>query len=305
MNKFRNVSLWLGFGISVLSIFFVFKIAGLEQTAAALGDVDATYAALCVIFTFVHIAVRNRRWQITISHTAGFLNCLWAQGAGFIFTMFLPLRLGDAVRAIALAELERARLWTVATSVVVERVIDVFVTLALLFFLLSFLDVPPEIAYAAVVMGAVAAAVVAAMLLGVHLEKFLSDGRLKALIVPVLEQVRDALAHVTRLHVAGPTAPWTAIGWLVGVFRHWLALAAFVPEATAMESLVLTVMLSLATALGVTIILHLALFFVTTVTGAIGIAIISRRLAQGGTIARFREKAKAFIGSASGERPDA
>jgi len=131
-KKLRNILFWAGVFISGISITFALKFAGLQETGKALAGLDLKFAFLCFLFTMVHMLIRNRRWQATISQTVGYLNCLWAQGIGFLFTMFLPLRLGDAVRIVVLHELEKPPFWAVAASVLLERVIDVAVTLALL-----------------------------------------------------------------------------------------------------------------------------------------------------------------------------
>ena len=257
-------------------------------------------------------------------------------GQPAIFTMFLPFRLGDVVRAIVLNELEKAPLWTIATTVLIERIIDVLVTLALFLCLVPFLDLPADIKVVALVLAAMSGGVAVALLVGAYLSKVLPPGHMKALIAPIITQIADALRHLSRQHVALSVIFWTLLGWGIGVFRHWLALMAFVPDATAMESLMLTVMLSLAVAipsapgfigvfqlvgqqalvipfaakydtaiaLGVTVVLHLALFIATTVIGVAAMAIISRRIAAKDVIASFGKKAKSFIATAKSGPPD-
>ena len=316
-KKTRKILFWAGVFVSVISIIFVFKVAGLQETGKALAGVDLTFAFLCFVFSMVHMLVRNRRWQATISQPVGYLNCLWAQGIGFLFTMFLPLRLGDAVRIVVLHDLEKPPFWAVAASVLLERVIDVAVTLLLFLCLIPFLNFAPETQNAALVLAVAMAGACAVLLLVAYLRKTLATGRLGSLIAPVLDQTLSAMAHLKRSQVAGRVFSWTALGWGIGVFRHWLALMAFVPEATVLESLLLTVMLSLAialpsapgfigvfqivgqqalvlpfagkydpaTALGVTVVLHLALFLTSVVLGLGGIFAIGHKIAKKDVIA--------------------
>jgi hypothetical protein len=326
LSAVKKVLLWTGVAVSGLSLFVVVKVAGVEEFMAAFSGVDGVYAFFCVFFTLVHILVRNRRWQITISRSAGFRNCLWAQGVGFIFTMYLPFRLGDPVRVLALEELEKTGVWSLAASVVMERIIDVVVALILFLALLPFLNIAPEIKNAAAVLGVGAAGTMAALVAAAAFGKMVLAGRFRALVAPLVEQTREALAHVLRLHVVQGVVWWTLAGWVTSVFRHWLALSAFVPDATLIESLILTVMLSLATAvpsapgfiglfqlvgqqalvipfaakydaataLGVTVVLHLSLYLVTTVFGVAGLAIIGQRLARHSVITLFWERARKF-----------
>lgn len=334
-KKLRNILFWVGVFVSGGSIIFVLESAGLQQTGRALAGVDLKFAFLCLVFTIVHMLVRNRRWQVTISQTVGYLNCLWAQGIGFLFTMFLPLRLGDAVRIVVLHELEKPPFWAVAASVLLERIIDVAVTLALFLCLIPLLDFAPEIRFAALVLAAALSVMCAAVLFGSYLGQRLAPGRIRNLIGPVIEQIRDAMKHVARSHVAGQVFSWTALGWGVGVFRHWLALMAFVPDATVLESLMLTIMLSLAialpsapgfigvfqvvgqqalvlpfagkydpaTALGVTVVLHLALFLTSIVLGLAGIGAFGRHVATKGVILLVKERALSYIDSGKDKPP--
>jgi hypothetical protein len=58
-EKLRNILFWVGVPASGISIIFVLKSAGLQETGKALTGVDLTFAFLCFVFTMLHMLVRN------------------------------------------------------------------------------------------------------------------------------------------------------------------------------------------------------------------------------------------------------
>ena len=302
---------WLAMIISVSSIVVAFSLSGLDALLASIGKVEADMVFWCVVATFIHFLIRNKRWQITIEQKCSYLGCLWAQGIGFLFIFLLPLRLGDPVRIFTLAKLENISLLNIGASVIFERLVDIFMALSLLLAVTAYLGQELEITRLASILSALlflGLAVVTCLLLMVA--RLQSSSRIIQLLNRLSKVTLASIKHYGKSRVAKSIIFWTLAGWLIGVARHWFGIAAFVPDVNLIEATLLTVMLALAvaipsapgfigvfqivgqqalilpfadkydaaTALSITIILHLVLFAVCMLTGIVSAIQVGKKL---------------------------
>ena len=304
-------------------------IGGLIVSALCLAAAfwfDPLFATLGLVFTFIHIFIRNARWVAMISVRVSYANALWAQGVGFIFTLFMPLRLGDGVRAVVLAAIDKVSVWSSAMSVIVERGIDVVALMCLAAVLVPFIGIDGMPASA---MAKIALAIVLAMVaawVALKLIRRFASVRVATMAERLKEEFTMTLRFIGQPGVMLRVGLWTLMGWIVGVFRHWMILLAFVPDATLVQAAFLTIMLTLAisvpsspgfvgvfqlvgqqalvipfsatfdpaSALSITIALHLCLLFTYTVIGLIGVAITAKRMGEDHMIRSIFDRARAW-----------
>ena len=313
-----------GLIVSALCLAAAFWLTDFQSLLDTLNDFDPMFAAVGFAFTFIHIFIRNARWVAMLDARVGFANALWAQGVGFIFTLFMPLRLGDGVRAIVLAGIGKISIWSSGMSVIMERGIDVFALLCLAAVLVPFigLDGMPANGMAKIIMAIVL--VVIAAWVALKLIRRFASVRFATMAGQLKNEFTTTLQFLCRPNVAAQVGLLTLLGWIVGVFRHWMILLAFVPDATLVQSAFLTIMLTLAisvpsspgfigvfqfvgqqalvipfaatfdpaSALSITIALHLCLLITCTVIGIIGIMVTVKRMGEDHIIGRIFERAR-------------
>ena len=76
------------------------------------------------IFQVLAILARAQRWVVLLEQGARLGASFWAQGVGYLFTNVLPLRMGEPARVLIMAERCRLPVMQVATTAVVERLLD-------------------------------------------------------------------------------------------------------------------------------------------------------------------------------------
>lgn len=129
-----------------------------------LTTLDWRYLCAAVVLTFVSYGLRAVRWRYLLIHERAIpLSSLYpATIIGYMANNILPARLGEFVRAYALAEREHLPMPTVFASLVIDRLFDGATVILLLVLTLFTLDLPhsnPEMATALRVGGMIMGAV--------------------------------------------------------------------------------------------------------------------------------------------------
>ena len=245
---FTNPMSWIGITMSILCVFFAVRFSGVDDLLSVVGTFRIDMAVGCFLVTTVHLLVRNRRWQIILEEKTSFISCLWAQGIGFLFTFHLPLRLGDPARLITLSKIERISAWSVGASIVIERILDVVVTLIIIVALGFFIDFRFEWAESQNQVAVAIGVIFFVVIFVSFLRQFNLSPWMTNIVGRIYEFSRRSLSHLKKIPTMKSVVFWTAVGWVIGITRHWLGIAAFVSDATFLEATLLTVMLALATA---------------------------------------------------------
>ncbi|WP_366949742.1 lysylphosphatidylglycerol synthase transmembrane domain-containing protein [Geobacter sp.] len=131
---FRDLRFWLGLAVSFALIFFLFRHVDARQLLAVLRSVDPGYLSLAVFATFLGYFFRALRWKYLVKplKKAAFGNLFSATLVGYMANNLLPARLGEFVRAYALAQREQIDGSSVFATLVLDRLLDGFTVLLLL-----------------------------------------------------------------------------------------------------------------------------------------------------------------------------
>jgi uncharacterized protein (TIRG00374 family) len=192
-------------------------------------------SALTVGFTFV---ARTYRWRYLLSPLGDtrMRTVFRSTVIGFGALALLPVRVGDVIRPYLLARQEGLPVSSVFATIVMERVLDLIVVLALLAFYVRVVagpsDLPPRL-LTPIEASATGAAVIAALLFAVmwvlatHPERI---GKLAAALARVLPgKLSDRVGYLTSTFSSGFAAARSARQLLLAVlwsFVVWLAIAA-------------------------------------------------------------------------------
>nr|WP_298437730.1 lysylphosphatidylglycerol synthase transmembrane domain-containing protein [Geobacter sp.] len=130
----RDLRFWLGLAVSFALIFILFRHVDSRQLLAALRSVDPRYLSLAVFATFLGYFFRALRWKYLVKplKKAAFGNLFSATLVGYMANNLLPARLGEFVRAYALAQREQIDGSAVFATLVLDRLLDGFTVLLLL-----------------------------------------------------------------------------------------------------------------------------------------------------------------------------
>lgn len=192
-------------------------------------------------------AVRAVRWQCFLAPVqprSPFSSRFAAVAVGFMANNLLPSgRVGEPGRAYAYSRMEPVSFTTALATLVVERLLDGTVILALLFVAILSPDfpagsLPEELARAIRFVAAGLAMVLAGTVLlvafpsrclwiGVRLAALLPRGRVSAGLTSVMEDIMEGLASMRGWRLMLPALAWTFGLWLLQSLSFWAGFWAF------------------------------------------------------------------------------
>lgn len=151
---------WLGLTISLVSLILAFRGVHWSELWIALRAVDLRIMAVAVGVFTVNLVFRGARWQTLLSplgavswrESFAFLNI------GYLANDVLPLRAGEVIRSVLLASKKHFDTAAVLATVVVERLLDVLVLVALAFLLVQLMPIPALVKQSVLVTSALAVA---------------------------------------------------------------------------------------------------------------------------------------------------
>jgi uncharacterized protein (TIRG00374 family) len=206
----------IGIFVSAVALMLVVRQVDLAEAAAVLRTADPAWLGLMVAFLVVDLVVRGLRWQrllmpirrLAYARTMDYLL------VGYVANDVLPARLGELVRSHYLGDREGISRTTTLGTVVVERVVDTTVLVA--------------VASIAILVLRVRGAVADAVLVGIALAGLLVVGLVVALVAHRLPYADRVIARLERFPRVGElgrrlrgglavAARPRTLGWAVGL----------------------------------------------------------------------------------------
>ncbi|HUP01356.1 MAG TPA: lysylphosphatidylglycerol synthase transmembrane domain-containing protein [Gemmatimonadota bacterium] len=127
---------WLGVAVSAAAIWFAARGVEWNAVGAALVRADYGILALVLLLTpLVNVGVRAVRWRVLLLpvRRVRLADCLSATAIGLMANNVLPARIGEFVRAYALGRRRLVPTGTAFGALFVERMLDGFALVGLLF----------------------------------------------------------------------------------------------------------------------------------------------------------------------------
>jgi len=143
--NWRSARLWAGLAISAATVFLLVKGITWEEVVSTLRHIQVSYMILALLIVLVTTAAKVERWRLLFwpkSHQIGWIRLFGIILAGQMINFAFPGRMGDVARIFYVSQEKRIRRAHVVTTIGVEKMLDLIMTLALLVLLLPFMSVP-------------------------------------------------------------------------------------------------------------------------------------------------------------------
>ncbi len=226
--------LWLGILVSLVLLWVAARGVNLSELSGSVQRVRAAWLIPAAATIFVRFVVTAWRWQMLIrpAKRISLHRLFGVVMIGFMANNVLPARMGELVRAYALAKSESLPTSLSFATIVLERVFDGFTLLAFLVGGLLFLRPEPWLVWSAVASFALYVGVLGALL-------WLRGGRgLGSLLAWVPEGPRGRVVRLLDSFALGLDAlgdrralvsivGLSLLIWLVNVAGVWATFAAF------------------------------------------------------------------------------
>jgi uncharacterized protein (TIRG00374 family) len=246
-----------GIAVSVAALAFVVSTVDLARAGDALGHADLRWIALLALFVALDVVVRTLRWRLLLAPVADVKvrDSLAALLVGYLANNVLPARLGELVRCHVLGDRTGLSRPTILGTVVVERIVDTAVVVAIAALAIIVLSVRGIVASAVLVGLAVTGLLVVGVVAAMAAHRLPGAERAAARLAQrpglarILGRLREGLAVAGRPRTMAQTVALSVVGWSCTVLAFAAAAQAVGIQPTMGQAAMLAAGTNLATAI--------------------------------------------------------
>ena len=135
----------LAISISGILLFFTVRNIEIRDVVRNIGSANLLQLFIALTLYLAHLGMRIVRWRVIIrpEKTVQFRNLISSLSVGFLVNNILPIRAGEVARAYVLARKEPVG-WVYAFSTIVtERILDLFALVTFFLIALKTVHAPP------------------------------------------------------------------------------------------------------------------------------------------------------------------
>ena len=247
----------LGITISVVALALVVRTVDVAAAWQTLQTAEPAWVLLLIGFVVIDIALRAARWQMLLAPLARvpYLATLQSLLVGYLANNVLPARLGEVVRSHDLGRRTGVSRSAILGTIVVERVVDTIVVVAIAAVAILVLSVRGIVASAVLVGLAVTALLVLGVALGIYAHRLPGAERVAAIldrwprVRHVLTRLRIGLAVAQSPRAMGGAIVLSLASWSCAVLAFAAAAQAVGVEPTIGQAALLAAGVNLATAI--------------------------------------------------------
>lgn len=241
--KKSSASLWIGLAISALSLVLLWQLIDVEEAIHEISTADYRLVVLGGLAQVVFLILRTFRWRFILKNEVSWSNVFHIQNIGYMLTMLLPFRLGDLIRAFLIGKIKPLNFMRGASSMVLERILDLLVIVILFpFAIQGIAELPDQVRIAGNLFGAAAVIGVAMLIVMANAPDFIRRIATTILdLIPFMdtavwiERLDGILAGLDSLTSFKSTAYLlisSVIIWIPIIFSYWITMLAVDIPAT-------------------------------------------------------------------------
>jgi uncharacterized protein (TIRG00374 family) len=245
----------LGIGISVLALWILLRSVDVGAALEVLGTASPAWVAVMVGTVLIDVGARGARWRVLLAPLVAipYRRVLGYTYIGYLANNVLPARLGELVRSHQLGEGEDVSRTTVLGTVVVERVVDTVIVVALAALAVVVLSVRGVMSSAVLLGAAFVTLLVIGLGIAMALHRLPGADRVAAFaarwprIVELAKRLREGLAVASRPRTLGGALAWSAVAWSASIATFLAGGQAVGVELTLAQGALLSSGVALAT----------------------------------------------------------
>ena len=245
----------IGIAISVVAIWILVRSVDIGKAAEVLRTASPAWIALMVVTAVVDVSARGARWQALLAPIVPlpFRRVLGYTFMGYLANNVLPARLGELYRSHALGEGEGVSRTTVLGTVVVERVVDTVMVVAIAAVAVLILSARGTISNAVLLGLAFVALLAIALGLGIVGHRLPGASRVTAVIgrwprvLELARRLRKGLAVAGHPRTLVAALAFSALAWAASTGTFLAAGQAVGVQLTVAQAALLTSGVALVT----------------------------------------------------------
>jgi uncharacterized protein (TIRG00374 family) len=237
----------LGLVVSLVAIYFIASQVNLNQLKDAIVSARYIYVLPTIAFLLLGLVTRAFRWQVLLNKELPFWRTFSIMNVAYLVNGVLPLRIGEVARMyLATRATPPVPPLKTASTIVVERLLDLLGVVLMVVLALSGGPVPDQIRASAMISGLVALAGFAALV--VLASQHQVAGRLLQWALKLvgrdakspfsirlttwLDHFLDGLQPLTRPSALASALLWTIISWGFSAIAGYILMFTFYSQAS-------------------------------------------------------------------------
>ena len=245
----------LGIAVSLVALWILVRSVDIGAALEVLATASPAWIAVMLVTTSVDIGARGARWRTLLAPIAPlhYRRVLGYTYIGYLANNVLPARLGELYRSHALGEGEHVSRPTVLGTVVVERVVDTVMVVAIASVAVLVLSVRGVMSSAVLLGLAFVSLLIIALGLGIAAHRLPGADRVAAIVarrprlLELARRLRVGLAVAGRPRTIGVALVLSAVAWSASTLTFLAAGQAVDVELTVAQAALLTSGVALAT----------------------------------------------------------
>ncbi len=236
----RKWQLWVGLIVSVVAV--VLALSGIDprRVMETLAQAEYVYLIPAVAVMLAYMVARSIRWRLLLGPGVSLARCFWVTNIGYLISNVLPFRLGDPARAVVIGRQGKVSTAAALSTVVVERVLDMLMVVALLAGVTPFIGGTGNTLVAGLIAGG-AALMASVVLLFLAFRPDWGRAAVRWTLgwLPRLDTERwvrsldglfDGLAPLRSGRRGLAVRAWAVVTWACVVGLYWTLMRAFLPR---------------------------------------------------------------------------
>ena len=251
--------MWASLAISALALVLALWGIDLRRAIETLAQARYVYLLPAAAAVLAYLLARAVRWRLLLGPQISLGRSFWVTTVGYLVSNILPFRLGDPARAVVIARGSDISTAAALSTVVVERVLDMLMVVALLAGVLPFVGGTGNTVWSGIVAGA-AALLATATLLFFAFYPHLGKRAVRWLLARVprldadrwaaaLDGIFDGLAPLRSGRRGLALLLWSVLSWAWVVVFYWAMLHAFLSQPPPLAAPFLVCVLGLGMAI--------------------------------------------------------
>lgn len=257
-NRKTWLSLAIGALVSGIALWLIARSVDLEATRAALASANLFWFAFAFVLQSAAMLVSVRRWQALLQpYPTRYWRLTQIYYVGHLLNTVLPAKLGTVARVLLAAEQENLNVGFVLGSVAIEKVLDTLVMLVLFILLMPFAPLPEwardSLGASALLVLLGVIVLVSATRFREAILQWLARieqkifGRETPRVTAFARGLLESLVNLTRRREAFAVLGWTALIWILGISVNYVLLRALDLNVSWSAALFLLVVLQIGT----------------------------------------------------------
>jgi uncharacterized protein (TIRG00374 family) len=240
-SLWRSVRRWLpGVIISVVALFFVFRIVTFQDLARAFSTIQPLNLAVALVFSVISLIVRAAAWKTILGGKPKMGQSFFIVNEGYMLNNLFPLRAGEIGRALFMGKAINVSPFHILSSIVIERAFDlIFAATFLLTTLPLVLNADSTRPASMITLGLMLLLLAALYLMArysdkVHAIALKIGGRwalFNRLVIPQVDSLLDGLSALTNLRLFLSSVFWIAMTWAFWLGTYYVMLLPIAPGA--------------------------------------------------------------------------